>query len=647
MPYIQKMFFTKHSPGSSRTTDSDSPSTGGKDNAPTLTIHPDRTRSWLGRFRPVIMAHKGLFFFGLACSLLALTIQVSIPRILMMAVDQGLLKKTIPLFFFFQLLASLALFRGLFQYLYRSTLFRAGYAIESDLRTMIFNHIISMSSSFFDRIQSGQLISRANSDIRVIQMFLVFGPFITIYIFTFFIAFGLMLTIHVLLAFVALIPLPLVYLIARKMRKSIFPASWIVQSRLADLATMVDENVSGVRVVKSFAAEKSQIRKLTGVALHLRWAAVRLNDIRAMFSPVIENLPRLAICLVLLYGGYLALRGKITIGALLAFSSYVIMLQAPFQMLGFLITFHQRAQAAAERVFQIFDQPPEIVDRPGAVDLVDPRGEIEFRDVSFVYGANEPVLSHLNLKIAPGEKVALVGRTGSGKTTMARLLTRFYDVSAGSILIDGHDIRELTLAGLRRHIGYALDEPILFSATIRENIAYGRPEASLEEVEMVARIAGVHDFIRDLPAGYDTVVGERGYTLSGGQRQRIALAGSLISNRSILILDDALSSVDVNVEQKIHQALTSSLKDSTCLIIAHRLSTLRLADRVIMLDGGRVAAQGRHEDLMQTDRRYAEIITTAEEQAAEKGATAPSVQKPVRIEDMVLKTMETEFKGVD
>jgi ATP-binding cassette subfamily B protein len=307
----------------------------------------------------------------------------------------------------------------------------------------------------------------------------------------------------------------------------------------------------------------------------------------------------------------------------LAFNVYLLMMQAPFMMLGMLIMMGQRASASAERIYEILDEQATIVDRPGAVDLSDSRGDVRFEHVRYAYGTdsrvalsvedggNPDVLSDFTLHLRPGETVALVGRTGSGKSTVARLLARFYDVSDGAVFVDDHDVRDLTLTSLRANIGVVLDEPFLFSLSIRDNIAYGRPDASREEVIAAAQAAGADGFVRRLPAGYDTVVGERGYTLSGGQRQRIAIARALLINPPILILDDATSAIDVKVEQKIHSALRVLMQDRTTLIVAHRLSTISLADRVVLLDGGRIVADGTHAELLASTPLYSEVLAQA------------------------------------
>jgi ATP-binding cassette subfamily B protein len=313
---------------------------------------------------------------------------------------------------------------------------------------------------------------------------------------------------------------------------------------------------------------------------------------------------------VLAYGGWLAIDGQVSIGTLVAFNAYVVLLQTPFRMLGFFLMMTQRAAASAGRIYEILDEVPHIQDRPGAVDLVDPVGRIELDDVTFAYGGEDApdVLRGLDLTVEPGETVALVGRTASGKSTVVRLIPRFYDVDAGAVLVDGRDVRDLTVLSLRAAIGIVSDEPFLFSVPIRENIAYGRPDATDAEVEAAARAAQAHDFIAALPEGYDTVVGERGYTLSGGQRQRIALARIVLDNPRILILDDATSAVDVHVEEAIHEALAGALADRTTVIVAHRLSSIALADRVVLLDDGRVAATGTHAELLATEPRYVDIV---------------------------------------
>jgi ATP-binding cassette subfamily B protein len=337
---------------------------------------------------------------------------------------------------------------------------------------------------------------------------------------------------------------------------------------------------------------------------------VKVNDARARYAPLMENLPRLGMAMTLLYGGYLAIDGEVTVGTIITFSSYVLLLQAPFRMLGFFMIMSQRAAASAGRIFEILDTPVEITDRPGAVDLTSPRGDVRFDDVRFSYGAGPPVLDGFDLHVEPGETVAIVGPTGSGKSTIARLLLRFYDVDAGAVRIDGHDVRDLTLASLRHHVGMVSDEPFLFSCSIRENIAYARPDATDEEVVEAAKAANAHGFITELAEGYDTVIGERGYTLSGGQRQRIAIARTLLADPAVLVLDDATSAVDVRVEAEIHEALERLSADRTTLIIAHRLSTIALADRVALISGGRVLALDTHQRLLADEPRYREVLAS-------------------------------------
>jgi ATP-binding cassette subfamily B protein len=397
------------------------------------------------------------------------------------------------------------------------------------------------------------------------------------------------------------------------MRRSMFPVSWLIQARLAEIATIVDENINGVRVVKSFVAEQRELNVLEEAADKLQWSYIRDADLRAKFTPVVQNLPQVGLALVLLLGGYLVIHGHLGVGAILAFSAYIVMLQAPFQMLGMLVMLSQRAAASAGRIYELLDEQPSVVDGPLAVDLVDVSGDVAFEDVDFSYSADSPlILDKLNLRLQPGETVAMVGRTASGKTTVARLLSRFYDVTGGAVKIDGHDIRDVTVESLRHQVGVVLDEPFLFSVSIRDNIAYGRPDAPLEEIEAAARAADAEEFIVQLPGGYDTVVGERGYTLSGGQRQRIAIARTLLVNPPILVLDDATSAVDVQVEQEIHGGLKTLMQGRTTLIVAHRLSTIGLADRVVLLDGGRIVADGTHTELLESSALYVEVLAQAE-----------------------------------
>ena len=635
-------------------------------------IHRDRSGGWMRRALPIVAAHKAMFVTALAMSAAGLVLTTLIPLLLDKAITNSIVHHTVPLHFYVWWVIGLGVAAGVTGYISRLFLFETAYRIEFDLRNIIYEHLTRLSFSFYDRVQSGQLISRANSDIRSVQMYLTFAPSILVQCGIAVVAFVFMLTIDVPLALLAMATMPFVVVLGIRMRKVMFPVSWLIQARLAEVATIVDENVNGVRVVKSFAAEPQQLRALARTADRLQWSYVKDADLRARYGPLVQNLPQLGLAFVLLYGGYLIIHGHLHVGTIVAFNLWLLMLQAPFMMLGMIVMMGQRAAASAQRIYEILDEEPAVVDRPGAVDLRECRGDVRFERVTFCYGGahgdgtnggaddrargndtgagdggsetadaaggsdtgaeggsgfGPPVLDGFDLHVRPGETVALVGRTGSGKSTAARLLARFYDVDAGVVRIDGHDVRDLTLASLRANVSTVVDEAFLFSVSIRDNIAYGRPTATMDEVVAAAAAAGADEFIRELPDGYATVVGERGYTLSGGQRQRIAIARTLLVNPPVLVLDDATSAVDVQVEQEIHAALRTLLADRTTLVVAHRLSTISLADRVALLEGGRVVAVGTHAELLATTPLYAEVLAQVEPVPDDAGA----LQEPAEL----------------
>ncbi|MEC8392173.1 MAG: ABC transporter ATP-binding protein [Actinomycetota bacterium] len=587
---------------------------------PKNSINPDTDLGWIKRLLPVARSHRRPLIIGVCVGSVALILNVAVPAIGKEAIDSTIAGNREELTIWALILIVVGLGRFATGALYRISLFRVAWGVETDLRALLYSHLTKLSFSYFDRTQSGQVISRANSDIRSIQVLLAFGPLIGMSIISFILAFCFMMTIHIPLTMVALCTLPGVYFFGQKLRHSVFPLTWVSQARLAELATIVDENINGTRVVKSFAAEKQQISLLQKAARHIEWVNVQTIKERAKFNPVIEALPRIGMAIVLLYGGLLAIDGQVSIGTLFAFNAYVIMLQAPFRMFGFLLLQTQRASASATRIFEVLDEKPEITDLPTAVRLTGVRDSIRFQNVNFSYSSSQslsPTKSHharseiitnLDLSISAGETIAIVGMTGSGKSTIARLLTRFYDVNSGSILIDDVDIKRIQLHSLRQQIGIVFDEPFLFSTSVSENISYGKPDASEAEIIEAARKAQALGFITDLESGFNTVVGERGYTLSGGQRQRIALARCLLEKPSVLILDDATSAIDVGVESLIHESLKTSLEETTTLLIAQRVSTIALADRIVFLEGGAISDEGSHSSLLSRNAAYAAII---------------------------------------
>jgi ATP-binding cassette, subfamily B, bacterial len=485
---------------------------------------------------------------------------------------------------------------------------RVSLGVELDLRNRLYEHLQSLELGFFARQQTGQLMSRATVDLASVRFFLGYGlVFIAQSALTIVLASAAMFLLQPSLAALALIPVPFVVLIAARYGRISRPALTEVQQRIAELTADVEENVSGVRVVKAFAAEDRQLERFEGSVARVFEQSMITTRLRAFYNPFIGFLPNLGLAVVLLIGGRQVINGSLTLGDFTAFYAYLLMLIAPMRQLGIALGLAQRATASGTRIFELLDREPLLVAPPGAPPLPPGAGRVELDHVSFAYQDAAPALRDVDLVVEAGTTVALVGATGSGKSTLVQLLGRLYDVTEGSVRIDGADVREVDLRSLRDAIAVVDDDPFLFSASVHDNISYARPQATREEVELAAQRAQAAGFIEALPDGYDTRVGERGLTLSGGQRQRIAIARALLADPRILVLDDATSSVDASTEQAIKDALREVMAGRTTFVIAHRLSTIALADEIVVLEGGRIAARGSHGQLLERSELYAEI----------------------------------------
>jgi ATP-binding cassette subfamily B protein len=480
--------------------------------------------------------------------------------------------------------------------------------VEFDMRNALYGHLLKLSFGFYDRHQTGQLMSRATVDLQGVRFFLGYGLiFFAQNLFTIVGATAIMFWTDWRLALVALAITPILIVLAYRYSSVSHPVLRDVQQKIADVTTVAEENIVGVHVVKSFAQEEVEAEKFARRSEAVFERTIDANRQRSIYVPLLSFIPLLAQAAILLVGGWMVVHDELTVGEFFAFNLYVSLLIMPLRMLGMWIGQSQRATASGERIFQILDEPEEIADRPGAVELPPGEGRIAFEGVSFGYDPERPVLEEIELEVDPGRSIALIGHTGSGKTTLTALVPRFYDVTAGRLLVDGADVRDVKLTSLRRSIAVISQDPFLFSTTVRENIAFGAPDAIDEEVERAARLAQAHEFVAALPQGYDTVIGERGITLSGGQRQRIAIARAIVTNPRILILDDATASVDATTEARIRTGLQQAMQGRTTLIIAHRLSTISLADEIVVLDHGRIAARGTQGELAEKSAIYREI----------------------------------------
>ncbi|MZF55316.1 ATP-binding cassette domain-containing protein [Streptomyces sp. SID5594] len=580
-------------------------------------------QGWGRRLTGYAWRYRRNVVLALGSSLAGMAVMALVPLITKVIIDDVVTDHTRSLALWTGLLIGAAVLVYIATYIRRYYGGRLALDVQHDLRTDMYTTITKLDGKRQDELSTGQVVGRATSDLQLIQGLLFMLPMTIGNVLLFLMSLVIMAWLSLPLTLVALAVAPALWAIARRSRKRLFPATWYAQGQAAAVAGVVDGAVSGVRVVKGFGQEDQETGKLREVSRRLFAGRLRTIRLNSRYTPALQAVPALGQVAMLALGGWLATRGEITLGTFVAFSTYLAQLVGPVRMLAMVLTVGQQARAGVERVLELIDTEPSMTDGTKELPADAPAG-IEFDDVRFGYEEDRPVLDGFSLTVEPGETLAVVGASGSGKSTVSLLLPRFYDVSHGAVLIGGHDVRELTQASLRAAIGLVPEDSFLFSDTVRSNIAYGFPDATQEQIEQAARAAQAHGFISALPDGYDTTVGEHGLTLSGGQRQRVALARAILTDPRLLLLDDATSAVDARVEHEIHEALKQVMEGRTTLLIAHRRSTLQLADRIAVLDGGKLAAIGTHAELERTSPLYRRLLTDPDE----LGGTSPGHRPP-------------------
>jgi ATP-binding cassette subfamily B protein len=562
------------------------------------------------RILKYLSAYRGRLIVAYVCLFAAIAAQLTVPKLVQHVIDDGIVdgESSVILTGSMLIIGAVAI-QAVFTYI-RSYLFQAlAEHVSTDIRAQLYGHLLELPFQFFDTAQSGQLMSRATEDVNAVRRFLMFSLRMTIYSLTILVVVSiLLLREHLTLALVSLATMPILAFTAIYFANHVRPMFSRVQQQFGEMSSVLQENLAGTRVVRVFAREDSEIHKFDRSLDDLYDRQMEAIRYYSFFFPFMQMIAGISLGFILWYGGRQVLNGSLSVGTLVAFNLYLTLLAMPLRQLGWIMNSVARAIASGDRIFGVIDIKPAIRNRTNAVDLENPRGEIEFDDVTFTYpNTSHPAIQHVSLKAAPGSAIGLIGMTGSGKSTITSLISRFYDVSSGRVMFDGTDVRDINLASLRKSVGFVMQETFLFSFSIAENIAFGNPDATQEDIERAARIARAHEFISELPEGYKTVLGERGVSLSGGQRQRVAIARAVCSNPPVLIFDDATSSVDTETEFEIQQALKQAMASRTTFIIAQRVSSLKDADEILVMEDGEIVERGTHLSLIRRGGAYARL----------------------------------------